>query len=278
MPCNSPFAAYRRPGGGISFGKDGYRDRIIMLPCGGCIGCRLDRALGWTVRCLHEAQQSKHCCFLTLTYNELSTPATGTLVKRDLQLFWKRFRKAIAPTTIRYFAVGEYGPELERPHYHALVFGYDFTDKKIHSRRNGYALYRSPTLERLWTAGFSTIGALTFETAAYCARYCLKKITGDLAAEHYGAKLPEFMTCSLRPAIGKTWLEQFKTDVYPHDYVVTRGKERKVPKYYDKQLDELELEQIKRARISKAKRITEAGMAARELIAWQRFATASRDL
>ena len=107
----------------------------------------------------------------------------------------------------------------------------------------GAILYRSATLEKLWPFGFSSVGEVTFESAAYVARYILKKINGDLADEHYKFidtetgeithRRPEFTKMSLKPGIGAGWFEKWHGDVYPNDYVITRGAKSRPPKYYD---------------------------------------------
>ena len=90
-----------------------------------------------------------------------------------------------------------------------------------------------------------TIGDVTFESAAYVARYCTKKITGKLAHEHYKGKLPEYATMSRRPGIGRAWLEKYKDDVYNYDYVVVRnGLKLRPPRYYDKIYDEIDSERM----------------------------------
>ncbi|WP_445236462.1 rolling circle replication-associated protein [Escherichia sp. E4385] len=73
-----------------------------------------------------------------------------------------------------FFGCGEYGSKLERPHYHAIIFGYDFPDKTLH-KAGRFNLYRSSLLERCWTFGWSVVAAFSFESAAYVARYCVKK-------------------------------------------------------------------------------------------------------
>lgn len=156
----------------------------------------------------------------------------------------KRLRKHFG-SGVRFYMCGEYGDELDRPHYHACLFGVDFSsDRKLWRNRQGFKLYRSPTLEILWPFGHSTIGDLTFETAAYTARYVMKKVTGDQSDEHYrrvdpetGEVLqlvPEFNKMSLRPGIGAAFLEKYQGDIYPHDYVVVNGVKTKPPRYYDK--------------------------------------------
>jgi hypothetical protein len=140
---------------------------------------------------------------------------------------------------------GEYGENFGRPHWHACIFGLDFDDKKLWKRTSANSLlYRSKDLELLWPFGYSSIGDVTFESAAYVARYIMKKVTGKNAQEHYTeidpesgeitTRKPEFTKMSLKPGIGYEWYKKYTSDVYPHDYVVIRGKKVKPPKYYDK--------------------------------------------
>lgn len=182
-------------------------------------------------------------CFITLTYNNEYLPADGSLCLEDFQKFMKRLRKRV-DVPIRFFHCGEYGERFARPHYHACIFGFDFKDKYLWSVREGIRLYVSDLLSDLWPYGFSTIGDVTFESAAYVARYIMKKVTGEAAPEHYSVlseygeilseRKPEYVTMSRRPGIGRPWLEQFRSDVYPSDFVVIDTKKMKPPKYYDR--------------------------------------------
>jgi len=153
----------------------------------------------------------------------------------------KYFRKQFGPK-IRFFMCGEYGDALRRPHYHACIFNFDFTDKIHYTTRNGVKLYVSPSLQKLWPKGFSTIGDVTFESAAYVARYITKKITGDLAHTHYDtldtstgehtSLTPEFQLMSRRPGIAHAWYQQFKTDL-DKDFITLNGAIMRPAKYYD---------------------------------------------
>nr|QJB20087.1 MAG: replication initiator protein [Microvirus sp.] len=235
--------------------KDGFSDRPMTVPCGQCIGCRLERSRQWALRCVHEAQFHEQSCFITLTYNDEHLPKNKSLVKDDFQRFMKRLRKYFAPQDVRYFHCGEYGETILRPHYHAILFGVDFDDKVLFKVVNGVRVFTSQKLEKIWGKGFVTIGDVTFESAAYVARYVLKKITGDKAAEHYGGRLPEYVTMSLKPGIGSAWFERYWYEVYPNDYVVARGMKCKPPRFYDKKFaDEMPftMETIKRARSAMA--------------------------
>lgn len=81
------------------------------------------------------------------------------------------------------------------------------------------------------------MGNVTFESAAYVARYITKKITGDLAEKHYQGREPEYTTMSRCPGIGKKWFNEFNSDVFPSDEIVLRGKIMRPPRFYDKQLE-----------------------------------------
>lgn len=219
------------------------------------------------MRCLYEAQLHQSNCFITLTFSDEFLPTDGSIRRSDLQLFFKRFRSRIAPLKIRFFACGEYGDIGRRPHYHAIIFGYDFSDKVLFSERNGIALYTSSFLSSIWTAGFSTVGAFSFESAAYVARYCLKKRTGKTSASHYEvldestgeivSLLPEFILMSLKPGIGARWYEKFSGDVFPSDFLVVRGIRCRPPRYYDVlygRIAPVHLERIKLKRVRFASR------------------------
>lgn len=258
MACYSPIPAFRgkhaRPNGSypILFDiNDPRKGDPIMLPCGKCVGCRLEYSRQWGIRCFHEASLYDDNCFITLTYDNEHLPVTGNLVPRDLQLFFKRLRKKYGEG-IRFFAAGEYGGNLGRPHYHACVFNHDFEDKYAWQRsKSGELLYRSPSLEKLWKYGYSSIGSVTFESAAYVARYIMKKVNGDEKQDHYSyidcagrsrQRVPEFTRMSRGQGIGKPWFARFYRDVYPDDFVIINGRKMKPPRYYDQLYKEIDPE------------------------------------
>lgn len=117
--------------------------------------------------------------FLTLTYSDANLPPGGNLVPDDLTKFLKRLRKTYSPDenglTLRYFACGEYGSQTDRPHYHVLVLNQDLNDKRPIKSGSKYTLYESSVLSKLWPFGHHALGDVTFESAAYVARYCMKK-------------------------------------------------------------------------------------------------------
>lgn len=228
----------------------------FSLPCGRCMGCRLERSRQWAMRCMHEASLYEDNCFITLTYRTEDLPDDLSLRKEDFQKFMKRLRQAYKDVKIRYFMCGEYGEDFGRPHYHACLFGFDFPDKVHWKTVNGHKLYTSKSLEEIWGLGYCPIGSLTFDSAAYVARYCTKKITGDKAKEHYQGRQPEYACMSLKPGIGFGWYEKWKKDCFPSDYLVVNGVKCKPPRFYDKQLekeDPVLFEQIKHSRQESAK-------------------------
>lgn len=253
----------------IVFGDPPRRGKFkkIFLPCGQCIGCRLARSRDWALRCVHESKLHYQNCYLTLTYDDEHVPwstVTGeqTLKKKDLQDFMKRLRFHLHPLKVRFFACGEYGEETHRPHYHVILFGYDFPDKTLFSiSKDGFPYYVSPFLQKIWQNGQCLVADVTFETCAYVARYVTKKLTGEAGKEAYEGIQPEFVNMSRRPGIGKDWYDEYKADLYPYDEAILQGNNgtrvMRIPRYYDKLLeqeDPLLLESIKEKRIERGER------------------------
>lgn len=267
MACFHPLKGYRaRSGGSIVFNvSDGYVDRPVTVACGQCVGCRLERSRQWAVRCVHEAQMHDDNCFITLTYSDDRLPEGQSLVVADFQKFMKRLRKFVAPVRIRFFHCGEYGETFGRPHYHAIIFGYDFPDKVFFKKnKNGDVIYTSDLLSSIWSNGLCSVGAVTFESAAYVARYVMKKVTGEVAEYHYRFvdgdgvvtdRLPEYVTMSRRPGIASAWVQKFGSDVYAGDFAVLNGVKFRPPRFYDARYELMcpkVISRVKRRRREKA--------------------------
>lgn len=202
---------------------------------------------------MHERREHDLAVFLTLTYNDHFLPEGMTLVKKHMQLFFKRLRIHIHrnsenPGKIKYFMCGEYGGQTQRPHYHAIVFGIDFSDKKYSKDgKRGDKIYTSKLLDELWGMGHCWIGSVTTQSAGYVARYCLDKINGELADEHYKRfnpqtgevwnVLPEFQASS--QGLGLAHFEKHHETMYLRDSCIVAGKEVPVPKYYDRKLEQV---------------------------------------
>lgn len=246
MPCYTPLLAERSAGGVRIIGAlhDGMRfSGNLRLPCGQCIGCRLERSRQWAVRMVHESKEWPSNYFVTLTYDEANLPKYGSLVYAHYQEFMKvlrmnRWRKT--ERKLRFFCAGEYGSRSARPHYHAILFNLVLSD--LH--QVGADLFSSPLVDKLWGRGECKIGAVTPESAQYVAGYCVDKVTGAAAPAHYRVVVdyetgemadiePEFCHMSLKPGIGAKWMERFSSDVYPEGKVVFNGKKWLPPRYYD---------------------------------------------
>lgn len=228
--------------------------------------------------------------FVTLTYRPESIPSDMGLHVDHFQRFAKRLRKQMS---FRYFMCGEYGETNKRPHFHALIFGQDFhADRQELRGTRKYPQYTSKLLETAWGYGYVQIGALTFESAAYVARYVMKKVTGTSAEAHYTrynsdtgecwSVRPEFITMSRRPGIGSNWFDKFHKDVYPSDEVVHNGKRFRPPRYYDSKLPEPTLEELKERRsrmVGKMRdHLTPDKLRVRETIAAARLSRLHRNL
>jgi hypothetical protein len=278
MPCYSPLTAWE----GKEINESGKRSMVFKsssaldpnkpkeLPCGQCIGCRLGRSKEWAMRCMHEISLYEKNCFITLTIDDehlMKRNNPRSLDVTEFQKFMKRLRKKLTPknpysktaepeewkeyhdrTAIRFFHCGEYGDKYGRPHYHAILFNLEFDDLELWRIDRGNRLYISKTLQSLWTYGFSTIGEANFESAAYVARYILKKVNGKNALEHYNeinwetgevkeSRAPEYITMSRNGGIGKGWYDKYKNDLYPKDFITIKGKKMKPAKYYDRMFE-----------------------------------------
>lgn len=271
MACYHPQPAFKLANGQVVFHPKGTAGRDIekvagmrlqlrgsdvvqnlWLPCGQCIGCRLESSRQWMIRCLHESKAHKENCFVTLTFNDEHYPYRGMLDYGRYQLFMRYLRREIYPHKVRFYMCGEYGESLHNPHFHALLFGWKPGDLKMwkKGRNEGNSLYRSALLEKLWPFGFSTVGSVTPQSAGYCSGYCTKKMNGAKAAAHYRRidpvtgeiyqLPPEFNQMSRKPGIGYSWFQRFTSDFYPSGSCVIDGREQKAPRYYDRAFERLD--------------------------------------
>lgn len=259
MPCYHPVDAWRGP-----VREDGKRpvafrprsnmpdDAYIQLPCTKCVGCILERSRQWAMRCMDEASLYRDNSFITLTFNSKHLPWNRGLDKSVFQKFMKRLRKALpSDQMVRYFHCGEYGAKNGRPHYHALLFNLSFPDRVyLKTTDSGEKIYTSKFLDSVWSLdgeslGFASVGDLSFKSAAYVARYNLKKINSLVENDKYlnphtGEVLPkEYVTMSRGSfargtgGIGRGWIERYFTDVFPRGVRVIKGVDTPSCRYYD---------------------------------------------
>jgi len=254
-------------------------ERRLELPCNKCAQCKEARSREWAIRLTHETSMHRHDdgspngCMITLTFSneglQLRELRRGThpstLDVQDWQYFAKKLRQHIvreqrkdekkrglkkAPAKkIRFFHVGEYGAENLRPHYHALLFGWDFSEDRVLCKdENNKECYLSETLTRLWEYGKTDIRPIVPETINYVARYVTKKLNGPKLDSWLDRVDPdtgevvrvsaEFATMSRNPGIGAKWYETFKTDVFPDNFILMKGQKRGVPRFYKRRLKE----------------------------------------
>lgn len=273
MSCYHPLHAI--PNGKTINGKTNYRflsdlylathpeleKQCTLIPCGQCLGCRLDYSRQWADRCMLELQYHDSSYFVTLTYDEAHVPveyyadkATGeafpslTLRKRDFQLFMKRLRKRFSDDHIRFFMAGEYGSETFRPHYHAILFGLHLNDLRPYKRSpQGYHYYNSDSLQSCWLdhdgnpIGFVVVGEVTWDTCAYTARYIMKKQKGAASRVYSDFALePEFTLMSRKPGIARQYYDDHP-DIYETQKINIStskgGRQMRPPRYFDKLFD-----------------------------------------
>ncbi|QCS36624.1 replication initiator protein [Capybara microvirus Cap3_SP_541] len=204
-----------------------------LVPCGQCIGCRLDYSRHWADRLVLElSKYNGSALFITLTYNDDHLPLSDdfsvpTLLVRDTQLYHKRLRKAFPDRVLRFFMCGEYGSITHRPHYHEVLFGLsmcDFSDLRPCQRNElGQLSFTSPTLEKIWSNGFILFSEISYASMCYVSRYSLKKAFGysNDPRQH-----PEFLLMSRRPGIGLDYFESHD----PTDVVFFSGKKISIPR------------------------------------------------
>lgn len=273
MACEAPRKAYQAaPGGPLSFnrpiaGNAGIDYRTYTIPCGTCILCRNEQARQQAIRIYHESQMHQEGAFLTMTYDEEHLPEFSSLSTEDkanewqrpqdrhhLSKFWKRMRKAFGK--MRYYSVGEYGDQTQRPHYHACIFGHAFVQGRTIVRRTPSLLWENPRVTEAWGQGQVRIGALNFRTARYTASYVTKKLRSKQQyvrlEEDTGELIPLVQPKAyMSRNLGRSWWDQYRHQVSAHDYVIIDGKRQKPPKAYDrwlKERSELALEMIKEER------------------------------
>ena len=245
-----------------------YNPKVMLIPCGQCIGCRIRQREDWTTRIELEAKDypKEQVWFITLTYDDDHVPGmiikTGEIMRKvqytwkprekrpdsvqillyeDIQKFLKRLRKAYRGK-LRYFVAGEYGEQTARPHYHMILYGWEPTDLKnlykIH--HNGY--YTSEWLANLWGMGQIQIAQAVPETYRYVAGYVTKKmyeIDGKKANAYYelGQTRP-FACMSLKPGLGDNYYQKHKAEIWRQGYIqCTNGKQAQIPRYYEKQME-----------------------------------------
>lgn len=209
--------------------------KSLVVPCGKCIECRLKQSAEWALRCQHESYYHDHNSFVTYTYDDdhLKSPY---LVKEDFTRFIKSLRKRLErsdKSRIRFLYSGEYGSSYSRPHFHMLCFGH-YPDDVYCPRPqvSGNTLYQSHIHEDIWRKGFVTVGGFSGSSAAYVAKYSLKKQLHNTAS----LVVPDYIQMSRMPGIGYNFFQEFKKPMFERGFCVQAGFKKPIPKYYWKLL------------------------------------------
>lgn len=216
----------------VFINKKGYEkgSQAVTVPCQKCIGCYFDYSNEWVLRCKMELEQCEKATFITLTYDNEHLPDKSNLKRKDVQDFLKRLRRKIEPLKIRFFGCGEYGSKGSRPHYHLIIFGYQFEDLIFLKRtKRGENIYRSPFLEKIWTFGFSSVGYVNEETIKYCTKY-LQKFAFNLNQ----FEVKPFTMCSTRVPLGydALSLKQIESDA-----IWYHGHKKKLPRSFLRRIE-----------------------------------------
>jgi hypothetical protein len=274
MVCTSPISLKHLPD--------------LKFRCRKCLSCQITKRQEWAMRCTLELDNWEEASFLTLTFSNDNVPKHGVNVS-DIQKFMKYLRKEIYPKKVKYMACGEYGTGkgsrkwFEHPHYHIILFGYDFPDKEIHSlsKKSNEPLYTSKLLDKCWkNQGMAMIGEVTHASASYVAGYIHKKFnnTCEKELEHYGVlddgvvRGKEF-NCSSK-GLGQSYYDKYKAQLHNHDYIIYQGKKYGLPEYYNyliKKEDKEKYDELKYRRSKYKKNLDFYEAKAKDYILKQKF-------
>lgn len=189
----------------------GHPNPAILVDCGKCLSCRINKAREWTLRLNHEAQLAKTTYFLTLTYDEEHLPEGQNVCKADVESFISDLRKICGPG-LRYFIGSEYGESPtsdHRPHYHGLFFNVPewiaespcSGSLRVETRRGkSNSVSRVNTyFNDIWNKGFVTVGSFHPRRAGYLAHYYVDK------QDSPPGRTENFSLMSRRPGIGNSY-------------------------------------------------------------------------
>lgn len=190
----------------------------LTVPCGKCVACLTNRRNDWTIRLKEEAKQHIRCSFVTFTlddnkieYVPNKIPLQGTLNKRDIQLYLKKLRHDVPK--FKYYFVGEYGTNTNRPHYHALFFGLDKSNE-------------SQIIDN-WNRGLVQILDINSQLISYICKYHVNKTQYPSDCE------PPFLLMS--KGLGAKYAQitnDFHSGILDHCYYRDNGFKRRLPRYY----------------------------------------------
>jgi len=269
VACHHPFRMWRH-NGKVTLRRPESDDReAVDMPCGGCLGCRMDRARSWAIRNRLELAYHEKACWTTLTYSDENLPAYRSIRRDHLSGYIKRLRARLSSEKIRFFGCGEYGERGGRPHYHAILYGIGGDETSI---------------LKAWPFGHVGVHALTPSAIKYVAGYCAKKegwhgefreVLDKSTGELYGREAP-FLLMSRRPGIGGEARKHFLSW---SRYAVMDGTKFPVPRYlheaFKKDADPQLVEEVQFERWKHRKALTRDELDASEAVAKARLSLQS---
>lgn len=204
-----------------------------VVGCGQCIPCRINKRREWVHRLMLEGSQYEDNAFITLTYDEEHLPYVAgpqlpgdthlaTLIPKHLQDWLKRFRKAVEPLKVRYYAAAEYGDATERPHFHIAMFNFPSCSWGQTRTHKQYCCASCDLVRSTWGMGNIYLGTLEETSMNYVAGYVLKKLTNKFDDRLRG-RHPEFARMSLRPGIGADAMHDAASTLLEFNLVEAQG-------------------------------------------------------
>lgn len=203
----------------------------LKVPCGRCMACRVSRREEWILRLTHELESWSSCIFLTLTYDDEHLPPNKSLVKRDVQLFLKKLRRAIHPRKVKYFCTGEYGDEKKRPHYHLIIFGLDYCSKEDRE-----IIKQSWDLCDWDSLRSRPFGDVSHASIRYVVDYLEKTILGDQANDVYDKTKRARPFQLVSKGFGFEWAKKHYEELIKDTNIYVKGIPRPAPRYYTEKL------------------------------------------
>nr|WEW54438.1 MAG: replication initiation protein [Microvirus Sku111] len=232
---------------------------VIYVPCRHCEACEQNRINEFQMRVSHELESWNYeACFITLTVNDenMENVFPGReLQHRPFQLFMKRLRKELAKVgkKITYLMCGEYGAKYNRPHYHAVIFGWrpDSKDLTLIERKKNYNLSSSKTIAKCWKFGFNTVGTANIHSGSYLAKYVIKQTkdwneflytvddeTGEI--KNYKRPYLVYPRSAQNGGLGYRWYRQNCKEIFEQGYIQGSNIDVKqtIPRYYKRKFEE----------------------------------------
>lgn len=232
---------------------------VVYAPCGKCEACQENRINEFQLRVSHELESYNYeACFITLTVNDENMESifpNRELTHRPFQLFMKRLRKELDKQgkKITYLMCGEYGSKYNRPHYHAVIFGWnpDLSDLRLVERKQHYTISSSKLIEKCWPYGFNTVGTANIHSGSYLAKYVIKQ-TKDWNDYLYDIDVDTGEVCNYkRPylvyprskqngGLGYRWYRKNAEEIFEQGYIQGSRIEIKqtIPRYYKRKFEE----------------------------------------